>query len=513
MRHAGRHKGLQMAGLAAALIAATASMNVAAPRVRFLPQRHFRHVPVVLIAFDEFPAASLMNLRGRVDSRGFPSFAGLAETSTWYRNTTTVGTFTKEALPAMLTGIMPPSRSFNDPEFFPHNIFTMLGRAFRVHAIAQLPRLCPTLCKSGHHRSEAALPPEYEVFEAGSRGQTFTSFLRLLRPRTKPAFYFAHLVLPHSPWRYLPSAQRYTEEEPIPGEIDPPGRGHGWTGKRWPVAQAWARHLLQTQFTDRLLGLVLDRLKSEGLYDDALVVVTADHGVAFDPGRPARLLLAETAGQLAYVPLFVKSPGQTEGAVSDKPVQTIDVVPTIADELELARTWSDVEGVSATTGDGTQIRHIRDIYFSPEADELRDAVTEKYRVFDDSSGPIDPYLLAPCGLRSLLGTRVEEVESSPVPVTIELDERVELENASPTDLVFPALVSGSVTGAGRRPLVALAVNGAIASVTRASGKPDQAAGFHALMPPTAVASPPNELTAYVVRDCQDPSLVATTLSR
>ena len=512
MRNAGRRTWIRVVALAAALIAATASMNSAIPRLHFLPQRHFRHVPVVFIAFDELPAASLMTLRGHVDGRAFPNFAELAETSTWYRNTTTVGTFTKEALPAMLTGIYPPSRSFNDPDFWPHNIFTMVGRAFRVHAIAQLPRLCPNLCKAGHRRSDGVLPPEYEVFEAGSRGQTFTSFLTSLRPRPRPAFYFAHLVLPHSPWRYLPSAQRYTEEEPIPGEVDPPGRGHGWVDKLWPAAQARARHLLQTQFTDRLLGLVVERLRSAGLYDDALVVVTADHGVAFGAGRPARLLLPETAGQLAYVPLFVKSPGQSEGVISSKPVQTVDIVPTIADELELSRTWSDIDGVSARAGDGTQIRHIRDVYFSPDADELTDAVAEKYRVFNRSSGSIDPYVLAPCGLASLLGAPVEEVETPPAPVTIDLDQGEELEDASPTDLVFPALVSGSATGAGRRPLVAIALDGVVASVTRASGKPGADATFHAVVPPSTVDSPPNEVAAYVVNGCDDPTLQATTLS-
>ena len=507
MRTASRRTWFKGIALAVALIAATASMNAATPRLHFLRQQHFRHVPVVLIAFDELPAASLMTRAGKIDEAAYPSFAALAATSTWYRNTTTVGTFTKEALPAMLTGMYPPSRSFNDPDFFPHNIFTMLGRAYRVHAIAQLPRLCPSLCKAGHHPSNM-LPPEYSVFEAGSRGETFTSFLRSIRARTKPAFYFAHLVWPHSPWRYLPSGQRYTEEEPIPGEIDPPGRGHGWVAQRWPVAQAWSRHLLQTRFTDRLLGLVVARLQREGLYDDALVVVTADHGVAFDPGRPARLLEPETAGQLAYVPLFVKSPGQTSGTVSDKPVQTIDVVPTIADELDLSQTWSDIQGVSADAGDGTQIRHIRSLYFAPDARELRAAVAEKYRVFHRSSGSIDPYSLAPCGLEWLIGTKAGDSDTLDSTAIVDIDDRSDIESASPTDLVFPALVSGSVTGAGRHPLVALAVNGRVASITRASGKAGHASTFHALLPPRAMAAPPNEVAAYIVSDCINPTLQA-----
>ena len=38
---------------------------------------------------------------------------------------------------------------------------------------------------------------------------------------------------------------------------------------------------------------------------------------------------------MAWVPLFVKEPGQTEGVVSDANVLTVDVVPTIADVLDI----------------------------------------------------------------------------------------------------------------------------------------------------------------------------------
>ena len=48
------------------------------------------------------------------------------------------------------------------------------------------------------------------------------------------------------------------------------------------------RHLLQLQATDTLLGQILARLKRAGAYDDSLVVVTADHGVAFTKGEPSR---------------------------------------------------------------------------------------------------------------------------------------------------------------------------------------------------------------------------------
>ena len=62
----------------------------------------------------------------------------------------------------------------------------------------------------------------------------------------------------------------------------------GTTGNHipWLIQQKYQRHLLQVEFTDRLLGRALDELHATGLYDRSLIVVTADHGESF--GRPGQ---------------------------------------------------------------------------------------------------------------------------------------------------------------------------------------------------------------------------------
>ncbi|MGH2805282.1 MAG: sulfatase-like hydrolase/transferase, partial [Thermoleophilaceae bacterium] len=78
------------------------------------------------------------------------------------------------------------------------------------------------------------------------------------------------------------------------------------------------------------------QLREEGLWDDALIVVAADHGVAFPLGRPERRRLRrDTAAAIAPVPLLVKAPGQRRGRVDDAWVETIDILPTIFDVLDL----------------------------------------------------------------------------------------------------------------------------------------------------------------------------------
>ena len=106
--------------------------------------------------------------------------------------------------------------------------------------------------------------------------------------------------MPHSPWAYLPSGARYDAPEDLPND------GAGW------VDLARQRHLAQLGYTDRLIGETLRTLRATGLYDQALVVVTADHGVSFRRGAQGRGMdaIKAAAGEVAWVPMFVKEPGQ-----------------------------------------------------------------------------------------------------------------------------------------------------------------------------------------------------------
>jgi hypothetical protein len=64
-------------------------------------------IPVVLIVFDGLPLTALLDTRYEIDRNLYPSFAALADQSTWYRNATTVSDYTQWALPAILSGRYP----------------------------------------------------------------------------------------------------------------------------------------------------------------------------------------------------------------------------------------------------------------------------------------------------------------------------------------------------------------------------------------------------------------------
>ena len=141
-------------------------------------------------------------------------------------------------------------------------------------------------------------------------------------------------MLPHSPWRYLPSGRRY-DVRPAPGW----GSDEVWSSNQAAVDQHWQRHLLQLGYADRVLGRLLDRMQATGLYDRATVVVTADHGVSFRAGQKRRPLSQANREDIAYVPLFVKTPGQRDGRIVPQPARTTDILPTLADAAGIRSPW------------------------------------------------------------------------------------------------------------------------------------------------------------------------------
>jgi hypothetical protein len=67
----------------------------------------------------------------------------------------------------------------------------------------------------------------------------------------------------------------------------------------------------QLLYLDKVVGGFLDELKRDGRFDDALIVITSDHGWRSDPDTA----LCRVA--LRHVPLIVKLPGQRTGHVVD----------------------------------------------------------------------------------------------------------------------------------------------------------------------------------------------------
>lgn len=451
-----------------------------------LPQPDIDKVPIVVVVFDEFPLASLLDIDLDLDRDAYPNFAALADHSTWFRNTVGVTPFTKEAMPALLTGRYPDRVPALPGTRHPHNLFSMLASEYDIVSHDALPVICePTLCDETVATEDRDL---FGVFGSTDRGHDAATFLDELDETSRPTLFFAHLVLPHEPWRYLPDGRNYQARTPMAGETDPPGRGHAWGPNEWLVAQAFQRHLLQLRFTDGLLGVIVDDLKREGIYDEALVVVAADHGAGFVPGFPKRLIREENAGYVGPVPFFVKLPHQRNGTIDDVPLQTVDVVPTIADVID-ARTWADVDGMSGFATGPRPPRMLQKVLVGDSTDRLRAAVEHKFMML--GAGAEDPFMLTSPGTDIEIGSPADELTGAHVEVDYDVER---YRDASLTDDEFPAWLMGRVIDPDVETVV-VSLNGTVAAVTETYGDGE----FQALLAPRYFDKPPNHLEFFTTQ--------------
>ena len=151
------------------------------------------------------------------------------------------------------------------------------------------------------------------------------------RDTRRPLFLFAYFWDPH--YDYIPPSP-YDEMFVGPG-LEPVDARRFETNPAihagMPAAQlAWIRsqYAGEIRWTDQVLGSLFAQLKRLGLWDDALVIVTADHGEEFfehgEKGHKNNL-----HGETVHVPLLVKLPGQHEARRDARLVSLVDIVPTV----------------------------------------------------------------------------------------------------------------------------------------------------------------------------------------
>jgi len=159
-------------------------------------------------------------------------------------------------------------------------------------------------------------------------------FVERVRDGERPFFLFAYFWDPH--FDYLPPAPYDAmfvpeDSEPIDlRDFDVNDAIHSGIPDE-QLAFILAQYAGEIRATDELLGRFFGLLKQRGLWDEALVIVTADHGEEFfDHGRKGhkKNLHVETV----QVPLFIKYPvgsGSRAGTRDARLVSLVDVVPTV----------------------------------------------------------------------------------------------------------------------------------------------------------------------------------------
>lgn len=540
-------------------------------------------VPVVVVIFDELPLTSLLDEQHQIDATRYPSFARLAEDAYWFRNATTVADNTLYAVPAILSGRYPMEGLLPTAQDYPLTLFTLLGSSYEMRVLESGTLLCPdSLC--GQNSSSPGLTERFllplsdmavvyghvllpadlaaglpsitdrwggfvtvpgvadpqsdqgtdsevdfrELLLSGTwetdRARLFAEYVASIEPSSGPVLYYIHLMLPHLPWQYLPSGTAYASSTAAYQSylrVDGLQAKEMWVDDEWTVMQAYQRHLLQVAYVDKLLGDLMEKLEESGLYEQSLLVVAGDHGVSFQPGGNRRVLNESNLWEIMSVPLLVKLPNQQQGVVSDRNVETIDVLPTIAEVLGVRIPWQ-IDGVSAL--DESQPVREEKIAFTrkferftlPATGEHKyDAVERTLATFGPGVGRERLFRFGPYG--NLVGTKVTDIPlAGSYEITVHLDGEVLLSNVDPDSGLVPALIKGvaqSTDGVSQELNLAIAVNGTIRAVTRAQPGQNGQAEFSALVPEQSFRPGRNDVTVFVVTGSEEQPVLHATRDR
>jgi arylsulfatase A-like enzyme len=260
-----------------------------------------------------------------------PRLDAFARDSVVFDAAFSVSGWTKPAVASVLSGVNPPRHgAVTRTDALPGGV-TVLGEflsplGYHTAAVVTNPNIIPywgfdqgfdefysLLEETGRHRADSDTVNEY-------------TFRYLAATTYRPFFLYLHTLDPHSP--YSPPAPynaMFTDdppEEARPSMVTP----------ELPVEdfeKIVALYDGEIAFNDEQFGLLLDHLKKQGLYDDAMIVFVSDHGEEFlDHGRGGH---GHTLYQeLVHVPLLIKFPGNRHAGTRVRTrVSVIDIVPTV----------------------------------------------------------------------------------------------------------------------------------------------------------------------------------------
>ncbi len=244
----------------------------------------------------------------------------------------------------------------------------MLAGDYQMHVEESVTRLCPpSICRSdrgstawsvaqdlSHVYAHLVAPPgvrsslqpidrgwknfanatiaeRADAINSAGRREHARAFISEIRKVSSPTLHFLHTNLPHAPYQYLPSGAVLFRHAPLSALTKRDGLD-AWRDDERGVAEARHMFMWQLRFADTLLGELLERLRSQAMLEETLLIVTADHGVSLRPGELRRELTATNVDDILGVPLLIRDPSQDPRIVDDN-VEIIDILTMIANRL------------------------------------------------------------------------------------------------------------------------------------------------------------------------------------
>ena len=195
----------------------------------------------------------------------------------------------------------------------------------------------------GYIGETSNIPPERH--REGWLTRQALRFLDRERDPGRPFFLYLSLDYPHVGLHVPPRFEDLYDlddfaDSPPPDPI-PGGHVHGHRFEQiWPQMtpeqrrRSRLRYAALCSYVDACFGQVIEKLRDVGELDNTFILFASDHGdMLGDRGRVSKYCLYEGS---VRVPLIMAGPGVDQsGVVDDRPVELVDVVPTVLETAGL----------------------------------------------------------------------------------------------------------------------------------------------------------------------------------
>lgn len=258
-----------------------------------------------------------------------PEIDAVAREGTVFENAFSTASWTLPSHMSMLTGLVPSLHGATKWEKLSSGIAylpELLGRSgYRAAGVVSWVYLSQVY---GFERGYDS----YQVLDQPEASDIIDRAIEAIdRGRGQPQFLFAHLWDAH--WPYMPRAEELARMGGRPRDIS---SLHELIREGAPTKDDREREEIVRLYdaeiasADRELGRLFREMKRLGLWENALLVITSDHGEAFrEHGhwQHSQTLYDE----LTRVPLIVKWPGQAEPGRESALVSLVDLFVTFAE--------------------------------------------------------------------------------------------------------------------------------------------------------------------------------------
>jgi arylsulfatase A-like enzyme len=337
-----------------------------------------------------------------------PNIDALARQGILFKNAIVAAPWTLPSVASIITSQYPSVLGIRDRTTVVTEKFPIFSQALKKHNYITCGIVSHTLLSArlGFGRGFDWYDEKSSLGHGGFSSPTVTSkaisFVR--QKHESPFFLFAHYFDPH--YHYM-LHKKYDYYSSYKGAIK---SGHSildlWR-RRGNLTTDDIKYLIalydsEIAFTDEHVGLLLGEVKQQGLYDESIIIVTADHGEEFmERGWLGHTITLNQ--ELIRVPLIMKLPGY-KAKVLDSAVGLIDIVPTLYDYLGIgADNHLDGEALDISGNDAIKRRPIFSETFNPQIHQpghvnpiaLRSIVLDKQKlIYDEIKGAAKIYNLS-----------------------------------------------------------------------------------------------------------------------